>query len=217
MNVEVGPDDARRCDVARGRAGPARAGLQPLDGQDVVANVLGTAVAAPAGHGPGVQHVRRPGRAHRAVHRADGRRTPTAGVAYENGQTAGAGVRGRRHGRHHLRPDPGGRAGHRARRPQDIGYPVAGKTGTSSDNKSAWFIGYTRQLTTAVAMYQVGTDDAGKPIAEPITPFGGYSQITGGSVPARPVDRLHDAGDGRPRGRRVPGAGRHRRAEHARR
>lgn len=66
---------------------------------------------------------------------------------------------------------------------QDIGYPVAGKTGTSSDNKSAWFIGYTAQLTTAVAMYQVGTDDAGKAIAESITPFAGYSQITGGSAP----------------------------------
>ena len=61
-----------------------------------------------------------------------------------------------------------------------IGYPVAGKTGTSSDNKSAWFVGFTRQLVTAVALYQ--SDDAGNAVS--ITPFGGYTEITGGSVPA---------------------------------
>lgn len=61
-----------------------------------------------------------------------------------------------------------------------IGYPVAGKTGTSSDNLSAWFVGFTPQLVTAVALYQL--DDAGNPAS--ITPFGGYKEITGGSVPA---------------------------------
>lgn len=61
-----------------------------------------------------------------------------------------------------------------------IGYPVAGKTGTSSDNLSAWFVGFTPQLVTAVALYQL--DDAGNPAS--ITPFGGYGEITGGSVPA---------------------------------
>lgn len=68
---------------------------------------------------------------------------------------------------------------------QAVGHPVAGKTGTSNENRSAWFIGFTPQLTTAVAMYQVGTDADGKPVAETITPFGPYvnSQITGGSAP----------------------------------
>jgi membrane peptidoglycan carboxypeptidase len=61
-----------------------------------------------------------------------------------------------------------------------IGYPVAGKTGTSSDNLSAWFVGFTPQLVTAVALYQL--DDAGNPAS--ITPFGGYREVTGGSVPA---------------------------------
>ena len=61
-----------------------------------------------------------------------------------------------------------------------IGYPVAGKTGTSSDNLSAWFVGFTRQLVTAVALYQL--DDAGNPAS--ITPFGGYGEVTGGTVPA---------------------------------
>ncbi|WP_182112537.1 transglycosylase domain-containing protein [Actinotalea sp. JY-7876] len=61
-----------------------------------------------------------------------------------------------------------------------VGHPVAGKTGTSSDNKSAWFVGFTRHLTTAVALFQPTPDGAGE--AE-ITPFGGYRSITGGSVP----------------------------------
>lgn len=60
-----------------------------------------------------------------------------------------------------------------------LGRPVAGKTGSSTDNLSAWFVGFTPQLATAVAMYQ--PDDAGNP--EPIEPFGGESQITGGTWP----------------------------------
>jgi penicillin-binding protein 1A len=39
----------------------------------------------------------------------------------------------------------------------DIGYPVAGKTGTSNDNKDTWFIGYSTDLAVAV---WVGFDDA---------------------------------------------------------
>ncbi len=67
---------------------------------------------------------------------------------------------------------------------QQIGRPAAGKTGTSNENRSAWFVGFTPQLTTAVAMYQVGEDGVS---AETITPFGEFanSQITGGSYPIR--------------------------------
>ena len=62
---------------------------------------------------------------------------------------------------------------------RQLGRPVAGKTGTSNDNRSAWFIGFTPQVVGAVAMYQVGADGS----AEPITPFGGFKQMTGGSIP----------------------------------
>ncbi len=32
----------------------------------------------------------------------------------------------------------------------DSRIPAAGKTGTQQDNTNAWFVGFTRQLTTAV-------------------------------------------------------------------
>ncbi|MGC4175400.1 transglycosylase domain-containing protein [Demequina sp.] len=64
---------------------------------------------------------------------------------------------------------------------KELGRPVAGKTGTSNDNKSAWFVGFTPSVVGAVALYQVGEDGS----AESITTFGGFDQITGGSVPAR--------------------------------
>ncbi len=51
-----------------------------------------------------------------------------------------------------------------------IGRDVAGKTGTTSDYKDAWFIGFTPELATGV---WVGNDDA--------TPM---KKVTGGSLPA---------------------------------
>ena len=63
----------------------------------------------------------------------------------------------------------------------NLGRPAAGKTGTSSSNMSAWFVGFTPQYATAVAMYR---DDAdGNPIQ--LKGFGGFGEITGGSLPVR--------------------------------
>ncbi|MFP1626030.1 transglycosylase domain-containing protein [Streptomyces sp. 5K101] len=39
------------------------------------------------------------------------------------------------------------------------GRQVAGKTGTTDDNKSAWFVGYTPQLSTAIDMYRLDDDE----------------------------------------------------------
>ncbi|WP_413227876.1 transglycosylase domain-containing protein [Actinomyces respiraculi] len=62
----------------------------------------------------------------------------------------------------------------------ELGRPVAAKTGSSSDNKSAQFVGYTPQITTAVTLYQTGADGS----EESITPWGEYEEITGSTYPA---------------------------------
>lgn len=51
------------------------------------------------------------------------------------------------------------------------GYEIAGKTGTSSDWRDAWFIGFTSQIATGV---WVGNDD-----------FSPMKRVTGGSFPAQ--------------------------------
>jgi membrane peptidoglycan carboxypeptidase len=62
----------------------------------------------------------------------------------------------------------------------DLERPVAGKTGSSNDNMSAWFAGFVPQLTTVVGLYEYNIDENKY---EQIQPFGGYEQITGGSWP----------------------------------
>ncbi|MDO5662294.1 MAG: transglycosylase domain-containing protein, partial [Brachybacterium sp.] len=62
------------------------------------------------------------------------------------------------------------------------GRPVAGKTGTSEGFRSAWFVGFTPQLVTAVGMFQPSEDGGTE---EPLTPFGGVQQITGGTYPTQ--------------------------------
>ncbi|MBO2461315.1 penicillin-binding protein [Actinomadura sp. LCR2-06] len=58
--------------------------------------------------------------------------------------------------------------------------PVAGKTGTSSQNKSAWFVGYTPEYVTSAAMWR--QDKKGN--RQSLVGVGGYSQVYGGTVPA---------------------------------
>jgi penicillin-binding protein 1A len=62
----------------------------------------------------------------------------------------------------------------------ELGRPVAGKTGSSNDNMSAWFAGFVPQLTTVVGLYEYNTD---KNTYEQIKPFSDYEQITGGTWP----------------------------------
>lgn len=64
---------------------------------------------------------------------------------------------------------------------QALGRPVAGKTGTTNDNKSALFAGYTPELATAVMFVKDGPD--GKPMT--LAGTGGMEKVTGGSYPAR--------------------------------
>jgi len=74
--------------------------------------------------------------------------------------------------------DPGGSA-HQYVAP--LKRHIAGKTGTSTDNRSAWFVGFTPDIVTAVAMSQEGANSS----QVSITPWGrGVSEVTGGTWPA---------------------------------
>ncbi|MBA4862928.1 penicillin-binding protein [Streptomyces sp. PSKA54] len=64
----------------------------------------------------------------------------------------------------------------------DIGFPVAGKTGTTDKNKSAWFVGYTRELSTAVTLFRT-EPDKGKLLS--MNGTGGVESIHGGDIPAQ--------------------------------
>ncbi|MEZ5117452.1 MAG: transglycosylase domain-containing protein [Candidatus Nanopelagicales bacterium] len=64
---------------------------------------------------------------------------------------------------------------------QALGRPSAGKTGTTDENKSAWYVGYTPQLATAVMM--VKSDAEGNPVT--LSGTGGLASVTGGSFPAQ--------------------------------
>ncbi|MFD4635378.1 transglycosylase domain-containing protein [Streptomyces sp. NPDC058284] len=72
--------------------------------------------------------------------------------------------------------------GHAVRNPSQ---DVAGKTGTSDDNKSAWFTGYTPKLVTSVGLFgegAPGTPERGRQV--PMKGALGEARIDGGSFPA---------------------------------
>ena len=58
--------------------------------------------------------------------------------------------------------------------------PAAVKTGTTDGNRSAWFAGFTPQLSTAVLMAKEDAD--GMPVS--LSGTGGLGTVTGGSFPA---------------------------------
>ena len=59
-----------------------------------------------------------------------------------------------------------------------LGRPVAGKTGTSQSNASAWFSAYTPQIAASVSFFR---DNA----TQSLNGIGGMTSLTGGSFPAR--------------------------------
>ncbi|MFI2778469.1 transglycosylase domain-containing protein [Streptomyces sp. ALB3] len=62
-------------------------------------------------------------------------------------------------------------------------YDAAGKTGTSEDNKAAWFTAYTPELTTAVALFGESTADGGGQVS--LTGTANSGRANGGGFPAR--------------------------------
>ncbi|MFD7591699.1 transglycosylase domain-containing protein [Kitasatospora sp. NPDC059812] len=74
--------------------------------------------------------------------------------------------------------DPGG-TGWRAKA---LGRPVAGKTGTTDDQKSVWFVGYTPELVTSVALFG---QDPGNGAQVSLSGVGGIDGAAGGQFPAQ--------------------------------
>lgn len=62
------------------------------------------------------------------------------------------------------------------------GQEMAGKTGTSDDNKSAWFTGYTPDLVTSVGMFG---EREGKGTQVSLKGTAGGGRVNGGDFPAR--------------------------------
>ena len=75
--------------------------------------------------------------------------------------------------------------GHNAALPD--GRDVAGKTGTTSQNRSAWFVGFTPQLATSVAMFRESKDGKTQMTLQNLP---GYSQVYGGQIPAETFSRF---------------------------
>ncbi|MEV6962049.1 transglycosylase domain-containing protein [Streptomyces sp. NPDC051207] len=61
-----------------------------------------------------------------------------------------------------------------------LGRTAAGKTGTTDENKSAWFVGYTQQLSTAVAMFR---EDPESHKLLSMNGTAGVDSIHGGDIP----------------------------------
>jgi membrane peptidoglycan carboxypeptidase len=79
------------------------------------------------------------------------------------------------------------------------GRPAAGKTGTTHDNTAGWFVGYTGQRTTAVAVFRLDArsvqalpldgqgDPAESPAANtlPVDVWSSYEKALGTAAPTR--------------------------------
>ena len=80
------------------------------------------------------------------------------------------------------------RQGTATRAKLDDGRPAAGKTGTYEADKHAWFVGFTKQYTTAVYVGNPNTPEPMQDIPEFLHPTGegqqSISRVVGGSYPA---------------------------------
>jgi membrane peptidoglycan carboxypeptidase len=63
---------------------------------------------------------------------------------------------------------------------QALGRAAAGKTGTTDDYRSAWFVGYTPQLATSVVLFK---EDPKHPQLQSLIGVGGLQKVFGGDIP----------------------------------
>ncbi|WP_431679663.1 transglycosylase domain-containing protein [Kitasatospora sp. KL5] len=79
----------------------------------------------------------------------------------------------------------------------ELGFPVAGKTGTTDAGTSAWWVGYTPSLVTSVGMWR---EEPGKPGLLSLNGTAGKSEIHGGDYPTDVFTRyMKVIGPGKPK------------------
>ncbi|WP_030270155.1 transglycosylase domain-containing protein [Streptomyces sp. NRRL B-24484] len=79
----------------------------------------------------------------------------------------------------------------------ELGFPVAGKTGTTDAGTSAWWVGYTNSLVTSVGMWR---EEPGKPGLLSLDGTAGKTEIHGGDFPTDVFTRyMKVIGPGNPR------------------
>ncbi len=181
LNLDVGPDKTTTAAV--------QAGVRPTDLQPPVrSNVLGVDAVRPIDMASAYATIAAQGVHHDPFIVREARYLSDGTVAYQGGsapdQRFGADVTA--DATYAMTQVVQARNGSAATYIKPLGRPIAGKTGTSEDNRSAWFIGFTPQIVTAVALSQVG-DNGRDQVA--ITPFGSVrgrpvTAITGGSWPS---------------------------------
>ncbi len=62
---------------------------------------------------------------------------------------------------------------------------IAAKTGTAQDNKSAWYVGVTPKIATAVNFYGESVDAQGNATLRSLNGVGGYANFYGGGLPGK--------------------------------
>jgi membrane peptidoglycan carboxypeptidase len=148
LGLEVGPQGRRRA-RAQGRH-PEEVKLSQPDG--TVEGGIAPRQVRGARHRPGgrLRDLRQRGRA-RSSRSSCGRRGPQDEMVYSAKVREGDAPSARTSPPTRPSPcRPSWSAAPAAGRAWTTGRPVAGKTGTSQENKDAWFVGYTPQLSTAV-------------------------------------------------------------------
>ena len=174
LNRDVGPE--KTADVAQ------RAGITTPVGHEPGQRAR-LRHGVPARHGVRVRDPRRAGVPVDAVHRPAGDLHLRRQRRLPGPRCPRAGLLARRRRGRHLRDDaawsPTARASGGSRR--STGRSPA-RPARRTDNKSAWFVGFTPRISTAVALYQPTPDGTGE---ETITPFGRrVTEVTGSTWPA---------------------------------